>query len=92
MLSELSLAVSRSTDEPGASGLIKAYRAQIDILILCANTPVIGERVLQTAADHPSEIVVTFFTGGKINAIWWNVVKSGLVIDVAPSKTTGHIR
>src|SRR5664279_1683490 len=69
---------------------VKTERTEINVLVLCSDAPVIGHRVLQTAANHPANLgIVLMATFTEVNVALDDFL---IEMDVAHRKSTGHIR
>ena len=59
MLPQASFVMTSEVFEWGRADAVKIDASKIDILILRSRAPMLGEGVLQTAADHPAHICIT---------------------------------
>src|SRR5260370_32979905 len=70
---------------PGEAGF-----TEIDVLILCAKPPVIGEHVLHAAADKPAGPGVVPAALEKVFRARY--YEPPMKVDVSPCTTTGEVR
>jgi len=70
--------------------MIKINFAKIDILVLQSRAPVSGDRVLQSTADHPTDVCLYLFPAlVKEKGVTTNALEKREITD---GESTGHVR